>query len=503
MPVSKSTGEIHRLGEHALVVGGSIAGLLAARVLRDYFDRVTVVERDTIPERAESRKGVPQGRHVHAIFLGGVKVIERLFPGLFDELVADGAIFCDPVKDLCWYHQGVWKLRTPSDLTAYLQTRPFLEAHIRRRTRSDRDIHFLKECEVVRLLADPERTRIIGAEVRHRGEGGWAEELRADLVVDAAGRGSRLPHWLQSLGYSPPEETTVEVHIGYASRIYERTEQGGRDWQILAVYGTPPAGTRTGYLFPIEGGRWLATAVGFLQDYPPDDEAGFLEFARSLEVPDFYEAIKDAKPLTPIATFKFPCQRWRRYERLARLPDGLLGLGDAVCCFNPVYGQGMSTCALQVDLLDRLLRQCGREVPAGFAKRFFHEAAKIIANPWLLATTSDFLYPQTRGKRPFGIRLMHWYLTRLFESCAWNKSVLLRFYRVLNFLKGPGVLFRPSTILAVLTGILRFRGKHKRMAQHRPVLLEERDGQQICLPGAGARPPDRVPAPGPGDRIYG
>jgi 2-polyprenyl-6-methoxyphenol hydroxylase-like FAD-dependent oxidoreductase len=482
MSATKTEGEIRRLGEHALVIGGSIGGLLAARVLSDYFDRVTVVERDTVPEGAEPRKGVPQGRHVHAIFLGGVKVIERLFPGLFDELVADGAIVCDTAKDLCWYHQGVWKLRTPSDLTAYLQTRPFLEAHIRRRTRSDRDIRFLKECEVVRLLADPARTRIVGAEVRHRGEGERAEQLHADLIVDAGGRGSRLPHWLESLGYSPPEESTVDVHIGYASRIYERSEQGGRDWQILAVYGTPPDHTRTGYLFPVEGGRWLATAVGFLQDYPPDDEAGFLEFARSLEVPDFYEAIKDAKPLTPIATFKFPCHRWRRYERLARIPDGLLALGDAVCCFNPVYGQGMSTCALQVDLLDRMLRQCGREVPAGFAKRFFQQSAKIIANPWLLATTSDFLYPQTRGKRPFGIRFLHWYLVRLFELCAWNKTVLLRFYRVLNFLDEPAVLFRPATIFRVLLGSLRDRGKRKQLAQRRPRLVEASDDRESRPP---------------------
>jgi 2-polyprenyl-6-methoxyphenol hydroxylase-like FAD-dependent oxidoreductase len=471
MSASKTEGEFRLLGEHALVIGGSIAGLLAARVLSDYFDRVTVVERDAIPDRPEPRKGVPQGHHVHAIFSGGVKVIERLFPGLFDELAAAGALLCDPAKDLCWYHQGVWKLRIPSDLITYCQTRPFLEAHIRRRTRSDRDIRFLPECEVVSLLADPERTRVIGAEVRHRGEAGRAEQLHTDLIVDAGGRGSRVPHWLHSLGYSLPEETTVEVHIGYASRIYERPEPARRDWQVLAAYGTPPHHTRTGYLFPIEGGRWLATAVGFLKDYPPDEEAGFLEFARSLEVPDFYEAIKDAKPLTPIATFKFPCHRWRRYERLTRFPDGLLVLGDALCCFNPVYGQGMSTCALQIDLLDRLLRQCRREVPARFAKRFFKQAAKIVANPWLLATTSDFLYPQTRGKRPFGIRLLHWYLVRLFEQCAWNKTVLLRFYRVLNFLDEPGVLFRPSTIFHVLTGSFRFRGKHKQLAQCRPTVL--------------------------------
>jgi 2-polyprenyl-6-methoxyphenol hydroxylase-like FAD-dependent oxidoreductase len=481
MSALQTEGRIPRLGGHAVVIGGSIAGLLAARVLSDYFDRVAVVERDAIPRMPQPRKGVPHGHHVHTIFGGGVNVIERLFPGLFEELVAEGAIVCDTAKDLCWYHQGVWKLRTPSDLTSYWQTRPFLEAHIRRRTQADRDIHFLEACEVMKLLSNPERTRIVGVEVQHRGQGGRTEQLPADLVVDAAGRGSRTPHWLQSLGHDRPEESTVEVHIGYASRLYERPEQGRRDWQILAVYGTPPNHTRTGYLFPVEGGRWLATAVGFFQDYPPDDEAGFLEFARAMEMPDFYEAIKDAKPLTPIVTFRFPAHRWRHYERLARPPGGLLVLGDAFCSFNPVYGQGMSTCALQVDLLDRMLRQCGTgaKVPADFAKQFFQRVAKIVANPWLLATTSDFLYPQTGGRRPFGTKLLRWYITRVFELCAWDKSVLLCFYRVLNFLDEPTVLFRPSMIFHVLMGSLRFRGRDKRLAKRRPLLAGESDDRGL------------------------
>ncbi|HTU93826.1 MAG TPA: hypothetical protein VMF69_27345 [Gemmataceae bacterium] len=472
MAASPLNAAARRLGEKAVVIGGSIGGLLSARVLSDYFDRVAIVECDRIPETPEPRKSVPQGRHVHALFGGGVRVIERLYPKFFDELVAGGAIACDFAKDLCWYHHGVWKLRTASDLTSYWQSRPFLEAHVRRRTRSRGEIAFLDRCEAVGLSPNAEKTRIIGVEVEHRNEGGRTEQLEADLIVDASGRGSRTPQWLESLGYARPEESTVEVNIGYASRLYERPQESTRDWQILAVFATPPDSTRSGYIFPIEGGRWLVSCVGFSQDYPPDDEAGFLEFARTLEAPDFFAAIEGARPLSPIAAFRYPVQRWRRYDRLARLPEGLIVLGDAVCSFNPVYGQGMSACALQVDLLDCMLRQAGRKLPSGFAKQFFRRAAKIVANPWFLATTSDFFYPRTRGKRPFGTKILHWYVRRVFELCAWNKAVLLRFYRVMHFIDQPTALFYPYEIFQVIKSALGFRRRLARSASdglRRPV----------------------------------
>jgi 2-polyprenyl-6-methoxyphenol hydroxylase-like FAD-dependent oxidoreductase len=461
-----------RLGQHAVVIGGSVGGLLVARVLSDYFDNVTVVERDTIGPDAQPRKGVPQGRHVHVIFGGGVRVLARLFPGFFDELVEAGAFVCDFARDLCWYHGGVWKLRTHSDLTSYWQSRPFLEAHVRRRVRHDTKVRHLEACDVTGLVTDATRTRITGVEIERRsGDTRGKEVLEADLVVDAGGRGSRLPQWLEALGYRAPEETTVEINIGYASRLYERPAQGPGDWRMLAVYGTPPRNKRAAYLFPVEGGRWLATAVGMLEDYPPDDDAAFLEFARSLETPDFFEAIKPARPLSPIATYKFPAHCWRHYERLAAFPERLLVLGDALCSFNPVYGQGMSVCALEADLLDRTLQEAAATgpLPGGLSRRFFRQAAKIIADPWLLATNSDFLYPQTRGRRPFGTRFLNWYVVRVHQICAWNRPVLLRFYRILHFLDRPTSLFHPYVLFHVCKWALGLRGG-RRPTKERPPL---------------------------------
>ena len=461
----------HRLGKHAIVIGGSMCGLLTARVLSQYFQQVTIIERDALSENAEPRKGVPQGQHVHVMFGGGMRVVDRLFPGFSDELAANGSVVCDFSNDLCWYHAGVWKARPKSDLTSYWQTRPFLESNLRRRLKSETDIRILDSSGVVGLLTSPDQTRITGVEIRSGEDNGKTEKMEADLVIDASGRGSQTPKWLESIGYERPEETTVEVNIGYASRMYEPKPDDSRDWQIMALYGTPLNSTRTGYIFPIEGGRWLVSEVGFLKDYPPDNDEGYLEFARSLELPDFYEAIKDATPLTPISTFKFPANRWRRYDQLSRFPSGLLVIGDAISTFNPVYGQGMSAGALEVEELRLLLEGCqGRsDIPDDLYKKFFRQAAKIIDVPWMLATQSDFLYPQTSGKRPLHSTPLNWYLVRVLKLCSGNERIVKTFYEVLHFIKKPSAFFHPLIFFPVLLRTIGFKGSY-RPSKQRPNL---------------------------------
>ena len=456
------------MGKHAIVIGGSISGLLTARVLNAHFDQVTIIERDSVSEDAETRKGVPQGAHVHVIFEGGMKVIDRLFPKFSEELAANGSYVCDFARELCWYHAGVWKSRPESGLTSYWQTRPFLEANLRRRLQQDTDVVIREQTAVVGLLTNSEKTRVTGLEVRTSSDG-ETETLEADLVVDASGRGSQTPKWLESLGYESPQEETVEVNIGYASRDYQPSQDEARDWQIMALYGTPPDSTRTGYIFPIEGGRWRVSEVGFLNDTPPNGDDGYLDFAKTLELPDFHEAIKDATPLTPVSSFKFPANRWRRYDRLSRFPAGLLVIGDAISTFNPVYGQGMSACALEVDELRKLLEGCagGEELPNDLYKKFFRKAAKIIGVPWLLATQSDFLYPKTRGKRSLHTNALNRYLRRVLQLCSGSDRMTKTFYQVLHFNKKPTAFFHPSVMMSVLLRSVGYKGSY-RPSKERP-----------------------------------
>jgi len=272
--------------------------------------------------------------------------------------------------------------------------------------------------------------------------------------VDASGRGSRAPQWLNSLGYGNVQETSVKIDIGYATRIYRCPAHLPVGWKGLFIYGRPPDDKRGGVILPIQDGYWMVTLVGSLRDYPPDDEAGFLEFARSLAQPDLYKAMKDAEPVTPIAVYKYSSNRWRHYERMERLPEGFIIMGDAACSFNPVYGQGMSVAAIEAQTLDRCLREqemfAGNNGLVGFTQRFQQAIARDIKTPWLLSTGEDLRYPGTEGKRSLSIRLLNRYMRRVIELTASDPRVTTTLLRVRNLLKPLSTLLQPHIILAVL-----------------------------------------------------
>lgn len=439
-------------GQHAVVIGASMAGLLAGRVLSDHFGSVTLIERDRLLKGAEARKGVPQGQHVHALLKRGATILEDFFPDLSPALAQGGAPFVDTIADVCWYHFGLWKAHFPSGITGYSQSRPFLEGHVRDCLAERANVRFLDGCEVTGLCASADHTRVTGVRLRYCDAEHRQEELEAELVVDASGRGSQAPQWLMSMGYPGVEESIVKVDVGYASRIYRHLDQTFLDQKALIIYPTPPHSKRAGYIFPIEGGCWMVTLAGWLRDYPPGDDIGFLDYARSLPVPNLYEAIKDAETLTPIVTHKFPANRRRHYERIPRLPDSFVVLGDAACSFNPIYGQGMATAALEAHSLSNCLHQHLRVHGdlQGFAHRFQKKVAKVVRVPWLLATGEDLRYPETEGHRPYGMRLLNWYAGRVHELAGSHPLTTLRFYEVLHMLKSPAALFEPRIMFAVL-----------------------------------------------------
>src|SRR6266566_4472373 len=453
------------VGQHAVVIGASMAGLLAGRVLSEHFEHVTIIERDRISVDTEARKGVPQGRHVHVLLKKGASLLTELFPDLSSALIQGGAPYVDSIEDVRWYHFGVWKARFPSDIRGYSQSRPLLEKGVRDGVAARANVHFIDACEVTGLCANNDHTRVIGVQLRHRNEDHHEEELAADLVVDASGRGSKAPQWLMSLGYDQVKETIVKVDIGYASRIYRRPNQAQLDWKALIIYPTPPGGKRGGYVVPIENDCWIVTLVCWLRDYPPGNESGFLDYARSLPMPNLYEAIKDAEPLTPIITHKFPANQRRHYEQMSRFPEGFVILGDAACSFNPIYGQGMTTAALEASMLNDYLCQQQRNVAQGdpirLTQRCQQAIAKAVKVPWLLATSEDFHYPETEGQRPIGMRFLNWYGGRVHALVGSYPPATLRFYEVLHMLKPPMTLFEPRILFAVLFKRRCAQGSHE------------------------------------------
>jgi 2-polyprenyl-6-methoxyphenol hydroxylase-like FAD-dependent oxidoreductase len=292
---------------HALVIGGSMAGLFAARVLSERFGRVTIVERDSFPEGPQFRKGVPQSRHLHAFMMRGRMISDRLFPGLNEELKQAGAVLLDSANDFEWLTPAGFAPRFPSGLPLLMSSRDLLEWTVRERVAALPQVNFLEKTDVTGLLPTPDGEGVAAVKLRSRDAKDAARSqgpLRADLVVDASGRNSNASKWLKALGYTPPEETSINSHLGYASRVYRRPEQFDGDWKGLNVQATPPEVTRGGVLLPLEGDRWMITLSGLGADYPPTDEEGFMDFARSLRSPLLYEAIKDAEPISAISGYR-------------------------------------------------------------------------------------------------------------------------------------------------------------------------------------------------------
>ena len=429
---------------HAIVIGGSMAGLLAARVLADHFDRVTVLERDRLPDGPDVRKGTPQARHIHVLLTAGRRALEGLFPGLMAELVAAGAADYDAINDLEWIAAAGRGVRFPSGIRLLGATRDLIEWGVRRRAMADSRIAVRQEVDVVCPRLDAGGQRVIGLTISDRAAG-TTEEVDADLVIDAAGRGSRTPQWLQSLGFPAPRETTIDGYLGYASRVVRPAANFSGDWKTLYIQCAPPARKRGGVIATVEGGRWIVTLVGGGKDYPPTDEDGFRRFARSLADPRFAEAYEASEPLTDIVGTKTTVNRVRHYEELARRPEGLLVTGDAACAFNPVYGQGMSAAAVGAELLSACLRE--RTNADGLAREFQTKLAKANTRPWLLATGEDYRYAEAEGP-PAGrvTRLMHRYLDRVFAVATRVPAVRRRLVEVIHLVRPPHSLFHPGVL---------------------------------------------------------
>jgi 2-polyprenyl-6-methoxyphenol hydroxylase-like FAD-dependent oxidoreductase len=433
------------LGQRAIVLGASMGGLLAARVLHDHFGEVVLVERDSLTGSGH-RKGVPQSRHTHALLARGGQILERLFPKITGELVAEGAVLADALGDARRFIGGGYYCRPQCGRKGILVSRPLLEAHVRQRLLALPNIRLKDEHDVLGVEADGAE-RVTGARIAPVAGAASGETVPADLVVDATGRGSKSPAWLTALGYEAPAEEKVQIGLGYSTRIYRRTPEhlGG----ALTLMITPtPASLRAAIVLAQEGERWIMTLVGYDRSRPPGDDAGFVEYTRGYPTQDLYDLVRSAEPLCDPITATFPANQRRRYERLTRFPGGFLVIGDAICSFNPMYGQGMSVAAAEAEAL----AACCQEGLDGLALRFFRRSAEVVDIAWALSAQNDSRLLNPQADRSARTRFLQWYMARLHVAARRDPQAALAFLSVVGLLAPPSSVLRPRMALRVLRG---------------------------------------------------
>ncbi|MCC5651881.1 2-polyprenyl-6-methoxyphenol hydroxylase-like oxidoreductase [Nostoc sp. XA013] len=440
---------------HAIVIGAGISGLLTAQVLSKYFERVTIVDRDNLPEQSEHRKGVPQARYPHSLLNQGQRILEQLFPGIEFELVNAGALTTDVIADYQWFMLEGWAPRFSSDMIIYNCTRDLLELTVRHRLVANNQIVFIQAAQVTNLLFNESRTRVTGVQVRFCNQS--EINLNADLIVDASGRNSRAPQWLEAVGYTSPQQTVVKS-CGYACRWYQCLENFQINSKGIGVYSKPPD-TIIGFLYRVEKN---CCCVAISNNYPGLDEARFLELVRGLRVPHIYEAIKNAQPISPVYSYGCIDSYWRHYENLSKLPEGFVVVGDAVCTLNPIYAQGMSVATLGALTLDKCLSKYFSHQDdgnlIGLPQHFQKQLSKVITTPWMISTSED-----VRRSLPENVQSN--YITRFIQTYTdsvrllsiKNANILKVCMEIQNLRKSPNSLFHPYIMLRVLQHLFKER----------------------------------------------
>ncbi|NHM32544.1 glutamate synthase subunit beta [Neobacillus terrae] len=422
----------------AIIIGGGISGKLIAASISPYFDRVEVLEKDAKAKENSVRPGVSQGHHIHALLHAGDQMLEMIFPGFKDDMEKKGSIKIDSLNDFYWFHHGAWKIRSKSEFSTFLQSRPFLEEYIESRINIIKNIAYSYETKVLAYIGSDDKRKVIGVKILQDGE---RKTLSADLIIDASGAASFSKSWMEKQGQKVYEEK-VEIGLCYATRQFQLPDKE-RDFKIKLTYPNPPFEKIGGALSKVEGGKYIATLIGYINSIKPEEvqsEEGFIKYSKKLPLPDIYQELSAGKSLSETRVFNIPHIVWRRFDRI-HMPEGLIIAGDSFCRIDPFFGQGMSIAALQANEIGKNFSK-GNRSTSGLQKKL----AKIVKPVWSMVICEDFRYSEVKGKKPFGLAIQQWYVKKLFKISATNLSIYKDFVKVMNLTSPITTLFKPSTI---------------------------------------------------------
>jgi 2-polyprenyl-6-methoxyphenol hydroxylase-like FAD-dependent oxidoreductase len=442
-------------GAHAVVIGAGISGLCAARALGSHFERITLLERDPLSTQIAHRHGVPQSHHVSALLLRGLLELERLFPGIERELTEAGASRVDLGTEVAHCTEWGWAPRASNIGVAPLaMSRLLIESVIRARVRREvKNLTLLERTRVTGLLSARHGERLLVTGVSIDSE---PSELTADLVVDASGRQSKCLEWFSRLEVGPPPETLVDAKGGYASRFYKLAPSPSRWWRGMVIDPKPPTFGRWGLIMPVEHGVSILTVSGVNQDYPPSNEVGFAAYLNSLRSPDLAREIARATPLSEIRTHRALSNRARRFDKWQHQIGGFMAIGDSAVAFNAAHGQGMSMAAVSANVLGEVVADSARMDKYSLSRSFHTAQWRALENAWLLATGSDFLWPGTAGKRPFGFALTRALATLIVRAAHDDPALKRMIGPVYQLIEEPNaLLMQPSFLARVSLAALR------------------------------------------------
>jgi 2-polyprenyl-6-methoxyphenol hydroxylase-like FAD-dependent oxidoreductase len=447
---------------HAVVIGSGIGGMCAARVLSDHYQRVTIVERDRLPDSKQHRPGVPQSHHGHGLLLRGLQQMDVLFPGFAQRLIDGGAQRVDLGDEFGHFTEWGWSPRTKTNVEPISANRLAIEHSMRELMLEQvSNLTVREETRVQRLIVTssdnenggPGSRRVTGIEVNsHKG----AERIEADLVVDASGKNGKLMQWLEELQLPEPPTEVVDPDSAYASRFYRAPSPWPSKWwwKGLLIDGKPPEQLREAMLLPCGDNKLVLMLIGANGDHPPGDEAGFNEYIRSLRTPYLAQVIAQCEPISEIHRSKRLWNRWRHFEHWQSELPGYLCLGDTLVTFNPFHGQGMTVAAVSAATLRDTLSKVGTD-PIQLPKAFYRANAKFVRQAWDVATIIDLGWPRTQGKRGLQWRLLALVLRQLCESI--HEDALLKRYlgRLFHLLEPSSVAMKPKVLWRFFYTIVR------------------------------------------------
>ena len=434
-----------KIGKQAVVIGAGMAGLAAAGAIAAYFERVIVLERDRLTNHAVPRSGAPQSRHLHGLLPGGERALTDLFPHFARDLVDAGSVPLRMLGDIRVEIPGIGPLPSRDfGWFFYGASRPLIELVTRRQAERLANLTVRSERRVLEITATPDGAMVTG--VRCESADGRQEILAADLVVDASGRGAPTLALLRSSGQPAPDEIVIGVDLHYTTTTFVIPQDAPTDWRGIATHPHAPECSRGGYMLPIEGDRWVLTLTGRLDERPPAEPDGFMDYAQRLETRTIYNAVKHAERQGGFERYAYRASAWRRFDRLGSFPDGLVPIGDSICRFNPIYGQGMTVAAQEACLLKHLLkgRMTKADPLAGLAQAFFSESLPLVETPWTMSAVPDLVYPETRGERPADFESRLEYDGALMRAAIRDAAVHRLLTEVQQLIKPPSVLQDPA-----------------------------------------------------------